>query len=162
MQPRVRIARRADHDAIAELARACSLHLDVGAELDREWAHCWVAELRSMHPRIAGVLLAWEVADELHVIDLATHPHCRRRGVARSLVQVLLDHAASRRLRLVILEVRCSNAAAVALYRAAGFVEVAVRESYYSNPVEDAMVMHLELDPSTGRPLPLGSQPSSP
>jgi ribosomal-protein-alanine N-acetyltransferase len=154
----VRLARPGDRDAIAELARDCGLDLDVDRELEREWARWWVAHLGPAHQPLAGLLLAWEVADELHVIDLGTRPDCRRCGVARRLVDALLDHAASRRLRLVILEVRSSNAAALALYRTAGFGAVAVRESYYSNPPEDAIVMHLAFDPSTGRPLPPGSE----
>lgn len=145
-------AKPADRDAIAEIARLSGAHLDVAAELDREWSHLWVIRNEPGDRRVDAFLLAWHVADELHVIDLATRPECRRRGFARALIAHLLAYASESRARLVLLEVRRSNHAAVSLYRHAGFAAISLRPQYYSGPVEDAIQMQLALDPHTGEP----------
>jgi ribosomal-protein-alanine N-acetyltransferase len=48
----------------------------------------------------------------------------------------------------VFLEVRESNAAAIALYKSRGFTQISVRNGYYRRPVENALVMRLDLDPA--------------
>jgi len=153
-----------DAQAIANIARLCALEVDVECELARDWAHLWVARAADGPEPVVGMLLAWEVADELHLLDLGTHPDHRRQGVARRLLEALLRHGEARRIRLVILEVRRSNQAARRLYRSSGFSEVDVREAYYANPLEDAIVMHLELQPAaTGTALaPRSDRPARP
>ncbi|MBX7197230.1 MAG: ribosomal protein S18-alanine N-acetyltransferase [Sandaracinaceae bacterium] len=118
-------------------------------ELGRNWAHLWVAR-RSEVP--VAFVATWHVADELHVLNVATHAQHRRRGHARRLLEHALAFAAERAVRLVLLEVRRSNAAAIGLYRAFGFVAMGVRERYYSDD-EDAVEMLLRLD-EAGRPVP--------
>lgn len=81
------------------------------------------------------------VADEAHVHNLAVIPEARRRGLARRLLTLTLETAVRRGARTVHLEVRAGNAAARALYRAMGFEEVGKRHSYYSAPVEDAVLL---------------------
>lgn len=118
-------------------------------ELDRAWAHLWVL-------REAGVPIAfiatWHVADELHVLNIATSGPHRRRGHARALLRAALAFAVERKVRLVLLEVRRSNAAAIGLYRSFGFVAMGLRERYYGDQ-EDALEMLLRLD-DEGRPVP--------
>lgn len=145
-------AQPADQDAIAETAELSGVQLDVASELDREWAHLWIIRDEPGDRRVSAFLLAWHVADEVHVIDLATRPDRRRLGFARALVGQLLSYASEARARLVLLEVRRSNHAALCLYRAAGFAAVSVRRDYYSGPVEDAIEMQLAFDPQTGEP----------
>ena len=143
MQPEERTA----VDALARLANA---ELDVERELERSWTRFWVARTSEQERDPAGFLLAWAVADELHLINIATHPSQRRRGVARALMQALLDHARAKRVRLVLLEVRRSNRAAIGLYRSHGFRAMGVRHGYYSDTSEDAIEMMLAFDPKTG------------
>ena len=81
------------------------------------------------------------VAGEAHVHNLAVAPEARRRGLARRLLALTLEIAARRGARVVFLEVRAGNAAARALYRAAGFREVGIRRGYYAAPVEDAVLL---------------------
>jgi [ribosomal protein S18]-alanine N-acetyltransferase len=142
----------ADRNAIAESAKLSGVRLDVAGELDRDWSHLWIARDGPGDRRVSAFLLAWHVADELHVIDLATRPDRRRRGFARALVDHLLSYARETRARLVLLEVRQSNHAAQSLYRDVGFAAVSVRREYYSGPAEDAIQMQLALDPQTGEP----------
>jgi ribosomal-protein-alanine N-acetyltransferase len=115
-------------------------------ELSRPWTRAWTAHEGK---RIVGYLVSWHVADELHVLQVAASPSDRRRGFGRALVLRALEYAASERVRLVLLEVRRSNHAAIALYRRVGFAAVNVRRAYYDNG-EDAVEMLAELDPATG------------
>jgi len=89
-------------------------------------------------------------ADEVWILDVTVARAHRRRGVARALVEAALSHARSvdgASTTSVWLEVRAGNAAARALYRAAGFVEVAVRKGYYPTTTggrEDAVVLRAD------------------
>lgn len=85
------------------------------------------------------------VAGEAHIHNLAVSPEARRRGLARKLLGLVLDRAERSGARIVHLEVRASNAAARALYRKMGFGEIGERASYYSAPVEDAVLLSREL-----------------
>jgi [ribosomal protein S18]-alanine N-acetyltransferase len=69
----------------------------------------------------------------------------RRRGLATLLLNELVEHARSRNAEAIFLEVREANQSARALYRKAGFGETGLRRSYYSNPVEDAILCRLRL-----------------
>jgi ribosomal-protein-alanine N-acetyltransferase len=102
---------------------------------------------RNLHPgpSIAGFFAGWIVEDELHINNLATHPDYRRIGVARSLLEAVLDESGYRGVSFVILEVRASNEAAQALYKKLGFKLIGRRRDYYRVPVEDALVMRREL-----------------
>jgi ribosomal-protein-alanine N-acetyltransferase len=117
------------------------------AELARPWSRRWVA--RHEFDGVVGCALAWHVADELHVLNLATRSDRRRLGIGRALMQEMLRYARENRVDHVLLEVRRSNAPAVALYRAIGFFVTGVRQRYYSDD-EDAVEMMLSLDPTTG------------
>ena len=85
--------------------------------------------------------IAWFVADETHLANLAVDPEHRRRGFARVLLRDLLAEAERRGASAVWLEVRAGNRAAIDLYRAHGFRTVGVRKGYYQKEREDALVM---------------------
>ena len=124
----------------------------VRAELERPWARIWIAretEPGSGASRIAGYLVAWHVADELHVMNVATRADRRRRGIGRALVDAAVAYARARRVRHALLEVRRSNRPAISLYRSVGFFAMGVRARYYPDN-EDAVEMVLMLDPDTG------------
>ena len=86
----------------------------------------------------AGLAVAWSVAGETQILEVATAPSRRRRGVATALVRAALDLNPTGE---AFLEVRASNDAALALYAALGFARVGARRAYYANPVEDAVLM---------------------
>lgn len=101
----------------------------------------------STEPRvIVGYIVCWIVADELHILDLATEPARRRKGVAHHLVLAALNCGYDRNVRRAFLEVRASNEAALSLYERLGFLRSMVRKGYYDLPVEDAVVMSLEFE----------------
>lgn len=105
-------------------------------------ARCWV-----MHEdgRVLGYLCLWEIADELHITNIAVHPTCRRQGIGRTLLRGVLEDARQRKLRLVVLEVRPSNTEARTLYETFGFRVIGRRRGYYYDTGEDALVMEADL-----------------
>ena len=75
------------------------------------------------------------IAGEGELMRIAVHGACRGRGYGRLLMERLL-----REVEDITLEVRASNAPAIALYEAYGFQKEAVRKNYYSGPTEDALI----------------------
>lgn len=140
----VRFAEPADAPALTRLMADGSSPFDVATELARSYARLWVVEGASGAHEPLGFLLAWEVADEAHLIDLIVAPSGRRQGFGRALVETLLTHAKARDLRLVLLEVRRHNSAARRLYTSFGFEEVGERTAYYADG-EDALLFCLTL-----------------
>ncbi len=94
---------------------------------------------------IVGYLCYWIVFEEVRLMNLAVIESMRHRGIARSLVSTALRTGLAQSAHRAVLEVRASNVAAQALYRSFGFHQVAVRSKYYTQPLEDAVLM--ELDP---------------
>lgn len=124
-------------------------------ELSRAWARVWVARAAGgADATPLGFLVAWHVVDELHILNVATAPEARRRGVGQALVREALAYAATSRVRLILLEVRRSNEPAIRLYRKLAFRTSGLRVGYYADNDEDALEMALSLDPDTGLILP--------
>ena len=116
-------------------------------ELTHDWSTILLAE-EEVAPglrRLLGFAIFWVVHDELHILNVATDPPQRRRGVARAVMNATLERGRQRRCTLATLEVRRSNEAALALYRDMGFRAVGVRPNYYVDEGEDAIVMILDL-----------------
>lgn len=147
----VECARPSDAEAIAALganafARGWS-EASIAAELTRPDAEVWAVRAGG---GISGFLLARRALDQLEVLLVAVRAAERRRGVGAALVAGALDAARLSGLRVVHLEVRASNAAAIRLYRRHGFREVGRRTRYYEGR-EDAVLMSLALREDPGR-----------
>jgi [ribosomal protein S18]-alanine N-acetyltransferase len=93
-----------------------------------------------------GYIIYWVLADEMHLLNLAVHPAHRRRGVAGALLTAALAQARTHGAAVVWLEVRPSNAAALALYHSFGFEEIGLRPGYYSDNGEDALILAFAWD----------------
>lgn len=87
---------------------------------------------------IVGLVTACCILDEAEITNVAVHPDCRRQGVAGLLLEALFQEIGKAE---VFLEVRESNASAIALYQKYGFRQVGVRKRFYCEPVEDAVLM---------------------
>jgi ribosomal-protein-alanine N-acetyltransferase len=148
---------RQDFELVSHILRVSGLEVDLEAELAREIALPWVSRSPSSGEPLA-FSLAWSVADELQLLDMATHPEHRRQGHGRALLSELLRYARGQHKRLFLLEVRQSNEAAIKLYRSVGFQTTGVRRGYYSDTGEDAFEMRITFDPSTGQILHEPSQ----
>lgn len=118
-------------------------------DLARDGQGVWFRVLRENEVLVA-YLVAWWLADDVHVVRVGVEPARRREGHARRLLEALLEVAKDSGARLVTLEVRASNRAARALYGALGFDEVGRRRGYYpdADPPEDAVLLTRWIDRS--------------
>lgn len=113
------------------------------AELEnRTVSFCYLA--RDDEGRVVGFCSFWRVLDELHINNLAVLPAFRRGGIASALLARVLVEGAKLGIRRATLEVRRSNEAARLLYERFGFAIAGVRRGYYTNPVEDALILWRE------------------
>ena len=94
---------------------------------------------------IVGYLCFWVVFEEVRLMNLAVIESMRHKGIARALVTRALEVGMAQAAMCAVLEVRASNHAAHAFYRSLGFRDVTIRSKYYTNPIEDALLM--EMDP---------------
>lgn len=146
---RVRWVDARDLDRVSEIERLCFSNPwareALAAELERSWARLLVAEDETL-PGVPVVAFVnyWVVADEVHVLNVATDPVHRRRGHARALIARLMQEARAEGASAAQLEVRASNTAAITLYESFGFVVVGRRPRYYDDG-EDALLMSAEL-----------------
>lgn len=92
---------------------------------------------------VAGFLIARHLAPEWELENIVVAPAARRKGIGQRLLNALLSAARETNSDSVFLEVRESNGAARTLYEKAGFKTVGLRKSYYSAPVEDAVLYRL-------------------
>jgi ribosomal-protein-alanine N-acetyltransferase len=92
-----------------------------------------------------GYVIYWELPDELDIHNVAVHPKHQRQGVARAMLNELVEHASKSGFRRLTLEVRTSNCAAQTLYQSLGFVFCGLRKGYYSDNGEDAWLMERKL-----------------
>lgn len=97
-------------------------------------------------PGVVGFVGMWCIVDEGHITNIAIHPDWRGRGLAKKLMETLLQEARQRGLVAVTLEVRPSNTAGQRLYRSLGFTVAGRRRGYYQDNGEDALLMWLYLD----------------
>jgi ribosomal-protein-alanine N-acetyltransferase len=153
-------ARRRNDDAAIEIAPATMDALDTVAAIESAvfadpWARrAFEVALRERHARfriarvdgcVAGYIIAWIVVDEGEIANLAVAPEWRGRGVAKQLLATIIAEARAEGVVRLYLEVRESNVAAQQLYTSHGFAPLARRSRYYRKPVEDAIVLGLQL-----------------
>jgi len=103
--------------------------------------------LRTADRAVAAFCCVWTVLDELHINNVAVRPGLRRRGFASVLLERVMEQAVSQGATKATLEVRRSNVAALRLYDRLGFTVSGVRPNYYSNPVEDALILWRSIRP---------------
>ncbi len=103
----------------------------------KEFAHYWVIELNEV---MAGYGGYWKIKNEAHLVNLAIHPHYRRKGLGRKLLRHILEDARNNGLKIVTLEVRESNRKAQMFYEKSGFKKVAIHPHYYHDTDENAFI----------------------
>lgn len=90
--------------------------------------------------KILGYAVVSVILDEGNLDNIAVAPEFRRQGVADALLRALTGFGREH-LSMLMLEVRASNAPAIALYEKHGFRAVGRRKNYYTAPREDAVLM---------------------
>ncbi len=104
----------------------------------------FVAEDRG---ELVGFIVGHEIAGDWELENVAVAPSAQRQGIGRALVSHLLHAAETAGGSSVFLEVRRSNVPAQMLYRSFEFELVGLRENYYRNSQEDALVFEKKLMP---------------
>jgi ribosomal-protein-alanine N-acetyltransferase len=157
----LRDARPSDLGAIDRIERASFGNpwpLDAYAqEIERDHGILEVASIRG--EGIVGFSCAWHVADEAHLLRIATAPRFRRRGIGRDLLSAVVARARAAACGRITLEVASANGAAIHLYEAYGFAEIGRRSGYYRVPPDDALVMRLEFTPVRSAASPAAEPP---
>lgn len=100
--------------------------------------------LRGPDGRAAAFCTVWIVVDEVHINNLAVDPAWRGGGLGQALLEFVLQLWSDLGAERATLEVRRSNAAAINLYTKLGFTVAGVRSNYYTDPVEDALILWRE------------------
>jgi len=104
-------------------------------------ARCLGQKERSPGMELAGFIASRLVANELHINNVAVRFEYRRAGIGSALLETVLAEGARRGAGAAFLEVRESNTVAQVLYAKCGFGQTGRRKGYYSDPLEDALVM---------------------
>ena len=99
---------------------------------------------------VAGYIVAFSVAEDGELLNVAVDRRFRGKGLAGQMVDAVLIELGARGVRSAFLEVRESNTAARALYGSRGFIEIGRRSKYYRRPVEDALVLRRSLEVAEG------------
>jgi ribosomal-protein-alanine N-acetyltransferase len=107
---------------------------------------CHVFVVRTPDCHVAGFCAFWLVVDEIHINNVALRPAYRGQGLGTALLHHVMREARTLGAKRATLEVRASNVGARRLYERLGFAVSATRRNYYTNPVEDALVLWAELD----------------
>lgn len=102
---------------------------------------CFIYVLRAPEHPCAAFCAFWRIADQAHINNLAVRPELRGRGLGIQMLEAIVAEAQRLGAESLALEVRRSNIAAQRLYTRAGFREEGVRKNYYTQPVEDALVL---------------------
>ena len=125
-------------DDVAKIENACFAHpwsrKDLEAQLRIDTSHFIVA---SLNGRAVGYMGLQIFSGEGYVTNVAVLPEYRRLGIAETLIAAQMKND----MRFITLEVRKSNAAAIALYEKMGYKNIGIRKRFYEKPVEDAVIM---------------------
>jgi ribosomal-protein-alanine acetyltransferase len=108
------------------------------SELDKQGG---LALVLSKSQQDCAYLIASSLVGDVELLQMGVLATFRRQGLARILMHKFLHYCHALKAERIFLEVRSSNAAAIALYLQFGFSQDGVRKGYYSNPVEDALLM---------------------
>lgn len=89
---------------------------------------------------VLGYLGFLHILEEMEILTVATAKQARRSGVGKKMMAYVMDYARAHHVARILLEVRASNEAAIALYESFGFRKLGVRRAYYHKPKEDALI----------------------
>ena len=134
-------------EQVAALERLCFAdpwsETSIASELQNRLA-LWLVAVND--DTVVAYVGSQTAAGETDMMNIAVHPDWRRRGLAESLIAILIQTLQNQGSSSLTLEVRASNAGAIALYEKLSFHQVGRRPNYYRNPKEDALILRKEWD----------------
>jgi ribosomal-protein-alanine N-acetyltransferase len=137
----------ADLDAVLRIERAVHAHPWTSGNFRDALRSKYLCKICEHQGRMLGYAVMMLAVDEAELLDIAVDAAQQRQGWGRKLLEEMLVLGRRRDMRRMVLEVRASNAAAINLYRNAGFSDIGLRRDYYpaENGREDAILMGREL-----------------
>lgn len=139
---KIRKAVRADASEFARIEKECFTRpWDENAFNESFDNGCSVFFAAEDESNIVGFIGADDIGGEVYISNVAVCEGFRRKKIGSALVSAMTDYCEKSKARFVTLEVRISNAAAIALYEKNGFENLGRRKNFYSAPVEDAFIM---------------------
>lgn len=107
-------------------------------------AVCHIYVVRTAEVPVVGFCAFWLVCDEIHINNVAIRPAWRGQGIGTALMAHVFAEAGALGATRATLEVRASNEGARRLYERLGFRVAGTRRNYYTNPIEDAVILWRE------------------
>jgi ribosomal-protein-alanine acetyltransferase len=117
----------------------------VHMELSNQFSNFYIATVPESK-KIIGYIIYWIIENDLEIHHFAVKNEFQQKGVGSALIQYLLTDARKKKVKQIFLEVRRSNFKAIQFYNKFCFKSQGVREKYYRNPEEDAIVFVCTLD----------------
>ena len=153
LEARIRRVRKGDIDRIIDIERSWHhlSHWSIESYYrllnDDSFTSSFVAEIEDANgrPYIVGFVIFHIVADVSEIYNIAVENSHARSGIGKQLMAAAIHESGCRNAEKVILEVRKSNNPAINFYLKFDFKIAGERKNYYSNPVEDAYVMELDV-----------------
>jgi ribosomal-protein-alanine N-acetyltransferase len=153
LEVRIRKVRKGDIDRIIDIERSWQhlSHWSVDSYYrllnDDSFTSSFVAEIEDEdgRPGIVGFVIFHIAGDVSEIYNIAVENRNARAGIGKQLMSAAIHESSRRKASKVVLEVRKSNDAAINFYLKFGFRTAGERKNYYSNPIEDAFVMELEV-----------------
>ena len=153
LEVRIRKVRKGDIDRIIDIERSWHhlSHWSIDSYYrllnDDNFTSSFVAEIEdeSGRPNIVGFVIFHIAADVSEIYNIAVENSNARSGIGKELMAAAIHESGRRKASKVVLEVRKSNDPAINFYLKFNFKVAGERKNYYSNPIEDAYVMELEV-----------------
>jgi len=153
LEVRIRKVRKGDIDRIIDIERSWHhlSHWSIDSYYrllnDDSFTSSFVAEMEDENgrPNIVGFVIFHIAADASEIYNIAVENSHARSGIGRELMSAAIHESGRRKAVKIVLEVRKSNNPAINFYLKFNFTIAGERKNYYSNPIEDAYVMELQI-----------------
>lgn len=137
-----------DATAVALLEKTCFSLPWSEKQLRQAMAHqaFQIIGIKTGSRALGAYVSFYHLKEEIEIVNIATSPKLRRKGMAFALMRTLIGEALSLGVSRILLEVKETNQPAIALYQSFGFKPIGVRKGYYRDTGEDAIVLELPLN----------------
>jgi [ribosomal protein S18]-alanine N-acetyltransferase len=142
-EPILRDMAEADLEAVLRIERAVHAYPWTLGNFADALRSKYVCKAFEVDRDLVGYAILMPALDDAELLDIAIDARYQRHGWGSRLLEEMMALARRQQMRRMVLEVRASNAAAISLYRKAGFTDIGLRRDYYpaQNGREDAILM---------------------
>ncbi|MBR1772789.1 MAG: ribosomal protein S18-alanine N-acetyltransferase [Eubacterium sp.] len=115
----------------------------LGSTFEYDYNHLLIEEKDG---RVVGYIIYADIQGDAELLRIAVDKRYRRTGIGNKLMKDMISELVEAGTDRISLEVRAHNLPAIALYKKYGFEEIFVRENYYHNPDDDALILIKGMD----------------